>query len=392
MKKRSLRYLVVTIALALSSVFVTTPAFAAYSPVNGDNSLNFNKFLIVDTDANIPAITFTYSIAPGTAVAADGSKPAILAGVGTPTVGTASFTNGENADSAKQGTDDVTLNTGEKYAKKVVNVNFTGVSFDQPGIYRYVITENTNADNKAVSYDTQTNGISKTRYLDVYVEDDAGSLKVSQYVLHETADVVDGAATEASDKSTGFVNKITSHSFTFGKEVTGNQGSKEKYFKFTLTINNAQASTTYTVDLRGADTDPTKTDATVYDSMTNPATITTGSHGVVTEYFYLKDGQYITIKGLPEGFMYELSEIAEDYTASNGITSGNSSRGVAHGDPVANTTTGANADIKTGFTNDRSGTVPTGVIVTVAPFVIGILLFGAAIIYILNKRRRELYL
>ena len=364
---------------------------SAYTPVAGDDTLSFNKFLIVDSDARIPAITFNYTIAPGTAVAADSAnnKPAIIAGVGTPTIGSASFASGETAYTTVQGTDEVTLDSGEKYAKKTVTVDFTNVQFSQPGIYRYVITESTNADNKAVSYDTQTSGTARTRYLDVYVIDNNSTLEVSEYVMHTTADVVEAATSPAPDKSSGFVNEITSHDFTFGKEVTGNQGSKDKYFKFTLTISGAQANTTYEVDLTGAEAAPTQTAATVYETMSNPATITTGSHGVVTEYFYLKDGQYITVKGLPDGYMYELSELPEDYTSTNGISAAVSGS-TAYQDPVVNTT-GVSADIKTGFTNDRSGVVPTGVLLTIAPFAVGILLFGALIIFFIAKRRRENY-
>ena len=142
--------------------------------------------------------------------------------------------------------------------------------------------------------------------------------------------------------------------------------------------------------MSNAEAAPVKTDATKYATMSNSSTITTGSHGVVTEYFYLKDGQYITIKGLPEGYLYELSEDAEDYTASNGIAAVNNANSTAYSDPVVNTT-GVNADIKTGFTNDRTGIIPTGVLLTIAPFAIGILLFGALIIFIIAKRRRNNY-
>lgn len=364
---------------------------SAYTAVNGDATLSFNKFLIVDEDARIPAITFDYSIAPGSAIAATASSPAIIAGVGTPTIGSATFATGESTFNTAQTGDAVTLTNGQKYAKKTVTVDFTNVAFNQPGIYRYVITEDTtNTSNKAVSYDTQTTGTSGTRYLDVYVVDNNGTLSVSEYVMHDTAAIPNVAndADPASDKSSGFVNEITSHELSFGKEVTGNQGSKDKYFKYTLTISNAQASTTYQVDLTNAEGTPVKTDATKYATMSNPSSVTTGSHGVVTEYFYLKDGQYITIKGLPEGYLYELSEDSEDYTSSNGIAAANNASNTAYSDPVANTT-GVNSDVKTGFTNDRSGVIPTGVLLTIAPFAIGILLFGALIFFFIAKRRRE---
>ena len=392
MKTRFSKLMAIVMVFALIVAFAAIPASAAYNPVNGDDTLSFNKFLIVEDSAEIPAITFEYAITPGTAVAATSTTPAIIAGVGTPTIGTAVFPSNDTTYSSVQTGDEVTLESGEKYAKKTVNVDFTNVAFSQPGVYRYVITEDmTNTANKAVTYDTQTTGAAGTRYLDVYVQDVNGTLVVSRYVMHDTAAVVPNSNEQnviASDKSTGFVNEITTHNITFGKEVTGNQGSKDKYFKYTLTINNAQASTTYQVDLTNAEASPTKTSATKYTTMSNPSTITTGTHGVVTEYFYLKDGQYITIKGLPEGCTYELSEDAEDYTASNGISAAEGMGGTAYSDPVSNTTA-VTADVNTGFTNDRTGVIPTGVLLTVAPFAIGLLLFGAlAIFFIARKKKR----
>ena len=400
MKKRTLKIMAIAMVFALIFAFAAIPASAAdpYAPVYGDNSLSFNKFLIVEDSAEIPAITFEYAIAPGTAVAATSTTPAIIAGVGTPTISTAVFPSNDTTYNTAQSGDEVTLESGEKYAKKTVNVDFRNVSFTQPGVYRYVITEDmTNTANKAVTYDTQTSGTAGTRYLDVYVEDtyDATTqknvLRVSRYVMHETPTVVANSTEQnvsATDKSTGFVNEVTTHNITFGKEVTGNQGSKDKYFKYTLTINNAQASTTYQVDLTNAESAPTKTAATKYATMSNPASITTGSHGVVTEYFYLKDGQYITIKGLPEGFTYELSEDAEDYTSSDGISDAEGLNR-AYSDPVSKTTA-VTDDVYTGFTNDRTGVIPTGVLLTIAPFAIGLLLFGAlAVFFVARKKRRE---
>ena len=274
--KRFKKLMAILMATALIMSIAAISA-SAYNPVNGDAiTLSFNKFLIVDNDARIPAIEFEYAIAPGSAIAATANTPAIIAGVGTPTIGTASFPSGDTTYNTVQTGDAVTLDSGEKYAKKTVTVDFSSVSFSEPGIYRYVITEDmTNAANKAVSYDTQTNGTAGTRYLDVYVEDVNGALVVSQYVMHDTAAIpnvqTDGAP--AADKSSGFVNEITSHELSFGKEVTGNQGSKDKYFKYTLTISNAQANTTYEVDLTNAEAAPTKTDATKYTTMSRTVSI-----------------------------------------------------------------------------------------------------------------------
>ena len=146
----------------------------------------------------------------------------------------------------------VTLATGKKFAVQTATVDFSGVTFTEPGVYRYVITEQETTGAKAVSYDTQaqTPG-SKVRYLDVYVEDVNNALTVSSYVMHETTAVVVNTDPDnkADDKSSSYVNEISTKDLEFGKEVTGNQGSKDKYFLFELAITGAQANTTYSVDL-----------------------------------------------------------------------------------------------------------------------------------------------
>ena len=376
-------------ALIMSIAAISASAEDTYTPVNGTNT-QFNKYLVVDSDTNIPAISFNFAVAPGEAVAATSSTPAVLAGVGAPSIATVTFTDGQaTSTTAPQ---DLTLASGKKFAVQTATVDFSGVTFTEPGVYRYVITEQETTGAKAVTYDTQavTPG-SKVRYLDVYVEDVNNALTVSSYVMHETTDVVPNGDSDikADDKSSSYVNEISTKDLEFGKEVTGNQGSKDKYFLFTLNITNAQANTTYSVDLTSAEASPAKTDATKYDTMTNPSSFTTDGDGKATVTFYLKDGQYIKIPGLPDGYGYALTEDAEDYASSATISATNGKSGVAYSDPA----TGSNvaADIKTGYTNDRTGIIPTGVLLTIAPFAIGILLFGALIIFIIAKRRRNNY-
>lgn len=381
--------IIMATALIMSIAAISASAEDTYTPVNGTNT-QFNKYLVVDSDTNIPAISFNFTVASGTPVAATSSTPAILAGVGAPTIATVTFTNGQATST--EAPSDLTLASGKKFAVQTATVDFSSVTFTEPGVYRYVITELETTGAKAVTYDTQadTPG-SKVRYLDVYVEDVNNALKVSSYVMHETTAVVPNGDSDnkADDKSSSYVNEISTKDLEFGKEVTGNQGSKDKYFLFTLNITNAQANTTYSVDLTSAEASPAKTDATKYDTMTNPSSFTTDGDGKATVTFYLKDGQYIKIPGLPDGYGYALTEDAEDYASSATISATNGKSGVAYSDPATGSSVAA--DIKTGYTNDRTGIIPTGVLLTIAPFAIGILLFGALIIFFIAKRRRNNY-
>ena len=219
---KKLMAILMATALIMSIAAISASAENTYTPVNGTNT-QFNKYLVVDSDTNIPAISFNFTVAPGTAVAATSSTPAILAGVGTPTIATVTFTNGEAASTTAP--DDLNLASGKKFASKIATVDFSGVTFTEPGVYRYVITEQETTGAKAVSYDTQAQTAgSKVRYLDVYVEDVNNALTVSSYVMHETTAVVVNTDPDnkADDKSSSYVNEITTKDLEFGKEVTGN--------------------------------------------------------------------------------------------------------------------------------------------------------------------------
>ena len=254
-------------ALALSLALVMLSgifAFAAsYTPVKGDAAHGFKQFLIIDKSARIPKIEFTYSITAGSAVPASAGKMAVLAGVGSPTAGKAVFAEGEEvSDTAVEG---VTLGADQCFAQKTVTFDFTGVSFPEPGIYRYIVTM-TSSGQQAVKYDIQKgpSAEEKKRVLDVYVIDEGGVLKVDSYAFHEFASAVaagsSGGSADVSaehaklaDKSEGFVNRYATQNVTFGKEVTGNQGSKDKYFEFTFRLTDAEKSAAYIADISAAE-------------------------------------------------------------------------------------------------------------------------------------------
>lgn len=390
--------------MALSMAGTNVFAAQNYTPVTGDNTHGFAKYLIVDADAKTPAIEFDFTIAPGTAQAADNGQMAVLAGVGTPTIigsngtttnneGKAIFSEGETTSTTAE--TGMTLDTGRAFAKREMKFGFATVSFPEPGVYRYVITE-TSAGQQAISYDTQaaTPG-AKVRYLDVYVVDNAGALEVSAYILHETDAAVPAgtdmgsayAGDAVADKSTGFVNEYDTSDVEFGKETTGNQASKDKYFAVSIAIGNAAHNATYVVDIAGADATSGSNSATIAANagQANVTSITTDAQGAATQTFYLNDGQYIRVKGLPKDATYNVTENAEDYKSTPTIaTTVAEFGGHAHTDAVQGTI--VSADIFTGYVNTRNGVIPTGV-ATAAAGALGLVALGA--IGLASKRRKE---
>lgn len=448
------KFLCMCMALVMC-VAMAIPAFAAsrdvtpvsepqpdsgYTVVEG-TSFSFIKALIMDENANVPDIVFEYSIAPGAAVDYDyNSKMEIISpsaetGVtGTPTINTAVYKPGDATVTSYEG---VTINAGQKAAIKTLTVDFSGVTFAEPGIYRYLITE-TSAGQQAITYDTQAPDatVSKQRTLDVYVTDNNGELVVSEYVLHELVnDVAAGTDlgsdvdAQLADKSIGFVNDYTTYDLTISKTVAGNQGSHDKYFKFVVEIQNAGKNVSLDVDMSNAETAPFKSVATIYaaadmaaangadDSVDAAATkwfyngneyasleaaqaacdalggdradITdnavvglpgqqwvTDANGNVTKTVYLKHGQSIQIKGLAAGATYTITEDFEDYKPNfeNGITADSD---------------GMDADATEAYTNTRDGVIPTGIVLSLIPGIAVAALGGLGIFAFAKKSKKE---
>lgn len=360
----------------LTVLSMTVTAFAAYTPINGTaDGFKFNKVLSMDKNANTPAATFSFSVAPGAAIAAGTGTLEVKPGVGTPTIADVTFTANEAG----------TVSDNTKTVTKQVAVNLSGCSFSEPGVYRYIITE------AASTVAGVTNDATPTRTLDVYVQTATnGALEIMGYVLYEgtKTDAPSATATTATGKSEGYVNTFTTYALEFGKEVKGNFGSLDQYFEFTLTLSGLAPGAVFNVDLSHADANPTATEATKVTVAANPTTITVGSDGTVTQKFYLHDGQYIKVLGLPNGAKYTLSENAHDYTSAEGISAADSALETAHTDAVSNST-GITGDVNTGFTNTKNAVTPTGIANAVLTFMPALILAVLAIFGIVFFSRKR---
>lgn len=400
--KKIMAILMVT-ALILSIAAISANAATT---VVGPSAVNFTKYLVVDENTNIPNGTINFNIVSGTAVPADASHVAVLAGPAGATVGTVTFAPGNTTYTDVQTGDDLTLATGKKYAKQTGVIDLSGVTFTEPGVYRYELTETT-SDISGLGQDA------RTLYLDVYVTSDASAnLTVSSTVLHTdataparnsdsgSADVATANAA-VSDKVTGFTNTYPTKELEFSKAVSGNQASRDKYFAFTVTIENATTGDVYAVDLTNADSsitaNPNAATTAINAAVNQPATLTVGQGGSVSQVYYLHHGQSIKVQGLPYNATYTVVEAEEDYTPAVAVTGDVDNQSANEATITANHQASGTIDaddadtITAAFTNTKDGVIPTGVLVTIAPFAIGILLFGALIIFFIAKRKRNNY-
>ena len=437
-----LKKLIGLFTAGLMTVMMSVPAVAAttYTPVAG-TSCTFNKYLIMDVEDAVPNATFSFTVAAGTPISTDTSSNGVmevLAGVvekdpdtgkvTSPSIADVTFAPGDstataagdNIDVARPAsvradglTSGVELEAGEKYATKTATVSFTGITFPEPGIYRYIITETPNADNAAMGI---MNDNDIDRVLDVYVTDNgSGVLEVSSYVLHtkdddvainETMGSADVATQLAAldDKTDGFTNEYHVKDRAFAKGVTGNQASRDKYFKFTVKVGGLIDGKSYTVSL-GSDGDNATLDGNAdATSGTNSATITanqgqtnpdsvTGAQLETGVNFYLQHGQSIVIRGLSENATYEITEDAEDYKSiAAGVNEYTDPTATDPDDATIATigaVAGSNKTVKTSFLNERSGIIPTGVLLSVGPWVLlGAVLLGGVIFFAVRSKKK----
>lgn len=368
--------------------------------IGGTKTTTFDKYLVMDAQAQVPNASFSYAVTAGQAKAydVDGKKFEVLAGVdadkvtmagvGSETAGTIAYAQGDATlqdDNAMVKDYDKAT---EKYAKKTATLDFSACQFTEPGIYRYVITES--GTNQGI-----TNDADLTRIVDVYVEDasdvDGKKLTVAGYVLHsntdDAPDITMGddngsGGAYAATKSQGFTNTYDTSDLTFRKEVAGNQASHDKYFEFTVAITDAVAGTVYDVDITGADATSGTNAATIAANTgkTNPTSLTVGDDGTVTQKFYLQHGQEVKIQGIAKDTNYNVTENAEDYkSTAAGVTD--------YADAVEGTV--ASTDLKTSYLNTRDGVIPTGVVMAVAPFAAVTLLGGIGAVTMMMKKKKD---
>lgn len=368
----------------------TTPVMAAgttYTPVNGATT-TFDTTIYMRNTAKVPNVTFKYAVAAGAAQTASDGNLAVLAGndhvtsEGLPTIADITF-----AASDAKAADGLSI-------KKTGTVDFSGVTYKEPGVYRYVVTET--GDAQGVTHEDKANKKEdRVKALDVYVTDNAGKLVVSGYVMHddEAAKAVQlDAEKKLDDKDTNFEHLLTTSDVVLSKKVTGNQGSRDEYFKFTVNIKGADKGTQFIVDLGNADAE-TKTTGVNTEKHTNPALLTAGEDGTLTQDFWIQNGQSIKIQGLGAKTGYTVTEAENAYKTNIAVTgdaTNEAENDIATVAAKAVADKAVTKDTTVAYTNDKSGAVPTGIIMPIAGATSIMLIGGAGVGYfILKNKKRE---
>ena len=343
---------------------------AGYTPSADSVAVKFNKVLNMEeaVGASTPGVEFKYTVAPGETVAATSTTPEIKAGVGQPTI------------------DTVTYDVGDTDLTKEATVNFKNVTFKAPGIYRYIITETPSGNNGI--YENITDDTNTTRILDVYVQNvltdgEVTGYKITNSVLTETAltPVISADGSKViygegeSSKSFGYTNKYSTWSLTLNKTLAGTMADYSKDFSFTIVIKGMQPGSKVTVDR---------------------TTFETGAddNGNIVITKTLGNGEKTEITGIPANASYEITEDVETkdgYTPSieatnsvNVVKSGSINGG---NNKVTGEMRDANAIVS--YINTKNAVTPTGIAMTVAPYILMVAVAGIFAVLFLRRRHEE---
>ena len=368
MKRRNNIFVLLLLALLIAAVGVES-GFAAshYSDTTYSGETQLTHSFMIDENDHLddPLIQYTFTIV---------SDPNIAA----PTL-SASGVNIEHfvtgAPKFKdEGSDTQSITyTDTDRDPKTLTIDWSDVTFKQPGSYYWMITKTADP---AASADTNHTNNNETLYIYAVVNDDeTSSTKLS---LSSTGFGFKNIAGNISNQKFNTINDTYNSDpvdFTIAKNVTGSIGSKDRYFKFVVTMQVPSYIRPHRYTFSG-NYDVDVTDIFAYGSVTNPAKSTQLITAPSTDFtIYLKHGQNLTISGLPDGTVYSIAETTPDgYKSTYAVSTGDTSRTL-------------NKDTTVTYTNTATDT-PTGLILETAAPVVGLLL-GAAFLAIVAASRKK---
>lgn len=335
-----------TAASMISLASVATPIFAANAETTFRTEVSSEKGLLSSSSS-----TIEYEVVP-----ADGAPYNESAPAGTHFAGKAGMFNVTAAGRNDENATDKSIT----YQNSTIGV-VSGKTFDGPGIFCYTLQPNstgTEDNNKGIEISDQKIPM----YVMVGYGDD-GQLEVLSYSFG-----VDGKLNDPT-----FTHTYSPSELTIKKVVDGNQGDKNKKFAFTLVVNNAPGKTF---------------------NVPEGTTSTENEDGTTSYTFNLSHNETFAIDGLTADDYYIVSEVSEEYTPSYTVEQGTTTvkTGTTEGDSKADSTGEINVQNKTDdqvtFTNYKNGNVPTGILMTAAPYV-AVVGLGGVFAGMFFRRKRE---
>lgn len=349
MKSKSIK---TKMAVALASAMTATMVV----PANASQVFSFDQYLVFDTSlGNTPTASINYDVTLSSGEAVTGK----------PVVSSAEFNSATMSYTERQEGDTVVFEAEQSYAKSKVTVDLSTVTFTEPGEYVYNICARTETPGVSI-----TDGIRQLKITTGYEVENGtptNNLMILSVVLEGPLPEIKGRAMTAK--------KTDQYNLDLTKVVAGSQGSSERYFQFEIAFSNVKSNKEYTVDLSQATAelhDGRTVDWNEEDKpngvYTQPSKVQLSNDPTATNTFryYLKHGETISFKDLPNDIVYKIIEIgAEDYDTTWNST-GRTQTLSGTNKVVDFETLGRSSDVIS-ITNRKDGSIPTGVSTSIIP-------------------------
>ena len=296
-----------------------------------------------------------------------------------------------NTPTIKYDSTDV-FSTENKSLTKEFVVDWSGVEFKEPGVYRWTV--NKEVEDTDPTENGPTN-YAETFYLFVYIAESSGNLTVGRTNFTTRAGLDEAPENETAAIKGSIVDQYPSElvDLTLSKSVTGTLGSKDQYFAFTVSLNSptGSASATYNIEyMDGTSEWNGAYEKNAYNSNAgqNPQSVNVSS---TSDSFvlYLRHGQSATIKNLPFSSSYTIFEEKSGYTVTNITADGDNDHFVADKDKATASDASMTIDTKVAFTNEKTATVPTGIDLQTGAPLMGLLLAASMLLMLFISKRRE---
>ncbi len=345
---RRLGALAMVLAMAVSVFAVNASAADGETSYSETKDVVIEKTISMDANAKVPNGEFTFALTPSETKWENMEYSA--KDIATANADAVKLTD-SNIKSSPTDTPNVALTD-------TATIKIDASKFLQPGIYVWEVKETGTYADGATCAD-------QTKYLIVSIIRDGDKLKVASAGLVTTLD--------DESKNDRFVNEYASKKLDMSKTVEGLMGDKSKEFDFTVVITSSDANKVYAVVIADAKTGTTRLVS---------ATPTKATDNGKTTYTYsvkMKHDGALTIYGLAGDDTWSVTE-----TPVAGYTTN-----VNNSDTATNVATGTAAQNgNANFVNTATSSPATGVIMTIAPYALMVVLAGAFAVVFLTRRNR----
>lgn len=387
------------LATAMLAAFAAVPASAEAISSNNDAtkgtagtgaaeiaSLDFKSDLLLPTGVEVPSASIEFTLTPDDVdssesvdIPSTSNKVPVSKNQNATTASDIISMSASNTSSVGS-----TSYTGVSKLEQTVSISLSGLTFNEVGVYKYALTWKITSSTS--QSDFTPSSAPRTVYL--YVARLGSQYKVTGAVM------VNGESYSSTSKSDGIITNYfmlsgspddpspnpspKANELTLASNVTGIMGNETEPFDFTVKID-APTGKTYNIEYEKYDANQAKW---IVDSNTPAVNLTDSGNGTYSTKVSLSHNQRIHLYGLSAGDKYTIT--ADTKYASEGYTS--SVSGYTDNTEIA---FDASNKVEITYTYTRNAITPTGVVVSVAPYALLVLVAAAAGFVFLRKRRED---